>query len=210
VTTLLSPSAAAVLLVVDEADEATLTQLGHITERSTSTVQRAIASLTAARVLARTAPRGPVHFAPGAPVQALREVAEWQLGREAATRLRARARRELCAGRVRAPSTITNPQIRAAWPAAIAAIVATAHPERILLFGSQARGNALPDSDVDFLVVVDPPVDKREVGMRVRRALAGMPFAKDVLVAATSELDTPMPGTALVHAVRSGVVVYER
>lgn len=209
-TTLLTPSAAAVLLVVDEADEATLTQLGRVTERSTSTVQRAVSSLTSAGVLARRAARGPVHFAPRAPIRALRELAEWQLGREASSRLRARARQELCAGQVRAPSTVTDPRIRAAWPAAIHAIIEAADPERILLFGSQARGDALPDSDVDFLVVVDPPVDRREMRIRVARALSGMPFAKDVLVATATDLGTPMPGTAVADAVRSAVVVYER
>ena len=88
--------------------------------------------------------------------------------------------------------------------------LAKCSPAQIILFGSQARGDARPDSDVDLLVVFDRPVDKRELRVRVGRVLAQMPFGKDILVAATGELEHPMPGTALVGAVRDGVLVYER
>jgi predicted nucleotidyltransferase len=36
---------------------------------------------------------------------------------------------------------------------AVATLVAAANPQRIVLFGSHARGDAGPDSDLDFLVV---------------------------------------------------------
>jgi predicted nucleotidyltransferase len=39
--------------------------------------------------------------------------------------------------------------------------------EKIILFGSRARGDARPDSDYDILVVV-----KREIGWRTRRRLS--------------------------------------
>jgi predicted nucleotidyltransferase len=38
-------------------------------------------------------------------------------------------------------------------------LVATFHPERVYLFGSQARGTPRPDSDIDILVVV-PTADQ--------------------------------------------------
>jgi len=39
-------------------------------------------------------------------------------------------------------------------------IVAAVHPKVIILFGSHARGTARPDSDLDFTVVEDGPVQK--------------------------------------------------
>ena len=209
-TTLLTPSAASVFIVVDETDAATLTQLAQATGRAVSTMQRAVDGLLEARALVRDAARGPVRVAPDAPRRALRELAEWQLGASAAKQLRAGAREVIGAHGIRVPSTIANPVIRAAWPSAIEAIVGAVDPMRILLFGSQARGDARPDSDVDLLVVFDRPVDKREIRNEVGRALARMPFGKDILVAEIADLERPMPGTALIGAVREGVLVHER
>ena len=39
----------------------------------------------------------------------------------------------------------------------------------VLLFGSQARGDALPDSDIDMLVVLDAPVNFYEEAKRLVR-----------------------------------------
>ena len=41
-------------------------------------------------------------------------------------------------------------------------IVAQFNPDKIILFGSHARGEAGPDSDVDLLVVMQPHGSKRE------------------------------------------------
>ena len=55
-------------------------------------------------------------------------------------------------------------------------------PIRIYLFGSVARGDDGPDSDLDFLVVVpdDVPEDKLRPGAG-RRAVRGTGFAKDIV-----------------------------
>ncbi len=55
-------------------------------------------------------------------------------------------------------------------------------PVRIYLFGSEARGDAGPDSDLDFLVVVpdDLPEEKLRPGA-ARRAVRGTGFAKDIV-----------------------------
>lgn len=55
-------------------------------------------------------------------------------------------------------------------------------PERIYLFGSAARGEARPDSDLDFLVVVpdDTPRENLFDGSVYQR-LWGIPFAVDVI-----------------------------
>lgn len=108
------------------------------------------------------------------------------------------------------PRTIRNERIRAAWPAAIQSIVSAYQPERVILFGSQARGDAGPDSDVDLLVVFTEEVDRRERRAELLSLLRGMPFAKDVLVATAANVARPLIGSALAGAIREGVTVYER
>lgn len=209
-TALFTESTASALIALQETDGATLTQLARATGRPVSTVQRAIDRLITAGVVQREGPRGVVRVAPGAPTRALRELAEWQLGPAQSAVVRREARSAVGTGPLWPPATITNPAIRAAWPTAIRTIVEQFNPALIILFGSQARGDSRPDSDVDLLVVMDGEIDRREQQVRIARALAGMPFSKDILVTTTANFDHPMAGTALAEATRDGVRVYER
>ena len=61
-------------------------------------------------------------------------------------------------------------------------IVDAAHPLRIVLFGSAARGEMGPDSDVDLLVVMPDGTHRRQTWQVVFRALRGIGFSKDVVV----------------------------
>ena len=62
-------------------------------------------------------------------------------------------------------------------------LVAEFHPDRVYLFGSHARGEAEPDSDYDFLVVVPYRVERTHpYSVRGLAALRGLPIAADVLV----------------------------
>lgn len=91
-------------------------------------------------------------------------------------------------------------------------IVEGFHPEMVVLFGSHARGSAGPDSDVDLLVVMPVVGSKRDLTIRIRKALAGMGLAKDVIVATPEELDRyrDLVGTIIYPAMREGRAVYER
>jgi predicted nucleotidyltransferase len=66
---------------------------------------------------------------------------------------------------------------------AVRRLAETLRPERIYLFGSQARGDATVDSDYDLLVVVSgsgkTPHSKT---VEAYRAVKGVPIAMDVLV----------------------------
>lgn len=94
------------------------------------------------------------------------------------------------------------------------AVQALAHAaplaEQIVMFGSQARGDADEGSDVDFLVI-ERSVDNRAQEMvRLRRALRPLRVPADVLVYSRDEVTRwgQQPGTALYWALREGRVVY--
>ena len=80
----------------------------------------------------------------------------------------------------------------------------------IILFGSHARGDAGPDSDVDFLVV-EPVVAFRHAEMvRLRDVLRPLRIPVDVLVASRAAFDewSRVPGTALHAAASEGRVLH--
>ena len=91
-------------------------------------------------------------------------------------------------------------------------IVHNFQPVQIILFGSHARGEADPQSDVDLLVVFSELTDKRKTAIDIRRALADLPVAKDILVTTPEELvhQRNWIGTVLRAAQREGEVLYER
>src|SRR5205807_6888660 len=55
-------------------------------------------------------------------------------------------------------------------------------PERIILFGSHARGEAGPDSDVDLLVVMAVPGSKRDKTVEIAAALHEFRIPKEIIV----------------------------
>ncbi len=91
-------------------------------------------------------------------------------------------------------------------------IVNVCNPDRIVLFGSYARGRAGPDSDVDFFVVARLNGQKREVRLAIRRALSGMGLSKDIVVASPEEVKRYQHcvGTIIRMALQDGKVLYER
>ena len=98
----------------------------------------------------------------------------------------------------------------------VAAIVDAADPEQVILFGSRARGDARPDSDVDLVVVEAEPFgparDRRAEIVRLMRAVGGMGVAKDVLVYSRDEVEywRDSLNNVLARALREGRVLYER
>jgi uncharacterized protein len=53
---------------------------------------------------------------------------------------------------------------------------------QLTLFGSQARGDAEPESDIDVLVVLKPPVNPGEEVKRTGKAIADLSLEYDVVI----------------------------
>jgi len=91
-------------------------------------------------------------------------------------------------------------------------IVAVCDPERIVLFGSAARGTADDRSDLDLLVVTRWEGRRRAEMVRIDRALGGLGVARDVVVLLPEEYDRDqhIPGTVARAASREGRLLYAR
>jgi predicted nucleotidyltransferase len=92
----------------------------------------------------------------------------------------------------------------------VSQIVEIAHPLEIILFGSAARGEAGPNSDVDLLVVMPDGTQRRQTAQRIYREVnrVGVPF--DVLVATRTDLEKHKDNIGLVYRtiLREGREVY--
>jgi predicted nucleotidyltransferase len=91
-------------------------------------------------------------------------------------------------------------------------IVERFDPEKVILFGSHARGEAGPDSDVDLLVVMPVAGSKREKGVEIGVALHDIRIPKDIIVTTPEAFEwrKEVVGTIERPAAREGKVLYAR
>lgn len=61
-------------------------------------------------------------------------------------------------------------------------ILLVVHPRKIILFGSAARGEMGPNSDLDLLVIVPSSEPQRKTSQKIYRNLIGVGFAADIVV----------------------------
>jgi predicted nucleotidyltransferase len=104
-------------------------------------------------------------------------------------------------------------RLRGVVDAAADDIVAASQPVKVILFGSVARGDDRPDSDLDFLVILDqldPAERARKMG-QIRFAI-GVRAPIDIFVTDVEEFDRrkDVNGSMLYWPAREGRVVYER
>ena len=91
-------------------------------------------------------------------------------------------------------------------------VVEASQPDRVILFGSHARGQARADSDLDLLVIKDYSSSAREEERRIYRALVGLGVAVDVVVVRPSHVQRygSLVGTVVRPALREGRTLYAR
>jgi|APTNR8051073442_1049403.scaffolds.fasta_scaffold00820_10 predicted nucleotidyltransferase len=61
-------------------------------------------------------------------------------------------------------------------------------PDQVLLFGSQAKGNAGSQSDIDLIVIKDTPIPKGQRGHDLSDGFANFPFKIDLVFLTKGEL----------------------
>ena len=91
-------------------------------------------------------------------------------------------------------------------------ILAVRDPIKIIVFGSHARGEGTPDSDLDILVVLDEIESSRAESIRLRRALRGLMYPFDIIVSTPEQLARyrHIPGLIYKTILDEGQVIYER
>lgn len=95
---------------------------------------------------------------------------------------------------------------------AVRKIIDNFNPEKIILFGSYAYGQATKDSDIDLMVVMDTDLKPYERAIPIRKALKYLGIPKDVIVRTPQEFERfkDIIGTIIYTAAHKGRVVYER
>ncbi len=85
-------------------------------------------------------------------------------------------------------------------------------PEKIIVFGSHARGTARPDSDLDLLVIKQSKQPEPERIREVSRLLRPRPMPLDILVKTPAEIQERLAinDSFIQELLREGTVVYER
>lgn len=91
-------------------------------------------------------------------------------------------------------------------------ILRAGRPQKIILFGSRARGQGHSESDYDLLVIENSTEPRHRRAAPYRRALKNVGGAKDILVWTPAEIAEwqNVPNAFITTALREGRVIYER
>lgn len=92
----------------------------------------------------------------------------------------------------------------------ISRIVEVAHPERIILFGSAARGTMGPNSDVDLLIIKSGQFHRGRLTEAIYMNLIGVGQAVDAIVVTPEDVEQYRNSPALViaPALKEGKEIY--
>ncbi len=90
-------------------------------------------------------------------------------------------------------------------------IVEVLHPRRVVLFGSLARGEARPGSDIDLLVIAESSEPRYRRAIPLYEALSDIPVPMDIIVYTPEEVEewSGVRQAFVTTALREGIVLYE-
>lgn len=89
-------------------------------------------------------------------------------------------------------------------------LVALASPLKIILFGSMARGEARPQSDLDLLIVEKEVAEPYNEALRLDRALRDLMLPLDLVIISEDQFNrySRVPGTVYYRSLKEGQVLY--
>src|SRR3989339_486433 len=84
-------------------------------------------------------------------------------------------------------------------------------PDKIILFGSQARGDAKNDSDYDILIIKDNIEDQRTTLRKLYRQMIGIEVGVDIILKTSKDVEksNQMFISATKEALNEGIIIYE-
>jgi len=93
---------------------------------------------------------------------------------------------------------------------AVRRILSAVKPRRIVLFGSAARSEMGPESDLDILVVMPDGIHRRQTSAKIFKALRGIGLPKDIIVVTEKDVAAHRSNPSLVikPALEEGREIY--
>lgn len=98
----------------------------------------------------------------------------------------------------------------------VQAILSVMSPEKIIMFGSRARGDFQDDSDLDLMIIDSHSFGKErsrfQERIKIRKALEQIRIAKDILLYDKNEVEywKDSINHIIANCLREGKVLYER
>jgi len=89
-------------------------------------------------------------------------------------------------------------------------VVAAVHPLQIILFGSAARGEMRPGSDLDTLVVMPEGAHRRRTAQQLYRSINNLTLPFDIVVATPADLERHRDNIGLIYRtiLKEGKIIY--
>jgi predicted nucleotidyltransferase len=78
-------------------------------------------------------------------------------------------------------------------------IVNSVHPLQIVVFGSAARGDVGPNSDIDLLVVMPNGTHRRHTAQNLYQTISGLAVSFDIIVATPEDLEKHKNNIGLIY-----------
>lgn len=103
-----------------------------------------------------------------------------------------------------------DPQRQKLLDEIVTKIIGTAHPSKIILFGSASRGQMGPHSDFDLLIIIDNSTHCRRTTQNIYKNLLGIEFSADIIVIheEDAELLKNQEGTIVKTAFSEGRILH--